>query len=105
MILLVGVDLPLDLPILALTIEISNQHSSPLGASWGMIIFHHVRAKSELKNVDEILVSQMGGGQSSFNFWCWTQKCKLCIDIFYGISCNIKHITAILNLHLEEKIL
>ena len=56
------------------------------------------------KNLGEILVSQIEGGQSSFNFWSWTQKCKFCIDIFYGVSCNIKHITAILNLHLQEKI-
>ena len=29
------------------------------------------------------------------NFWCWTQKHTFCIDIFYGVSCNIKCITAI----------
>ena len=25
------------------------------------------------------------------NFWSWTQKWKIYIDIFYGVSCNIKH--------------
>ena len=34
-------------------------------------------------------------------FPCSTQKCKFCIDIFYGVSCNMKHITAISNLHLQ----
>ena len=29
-----------------------------------------------------------------------TQKSRFCIDIFYGVSCNMKHITAISNLHL-----
>ena len=52
------------------------------------------------KPLGDILVSQMWG-QSSFKFWCWTQKCKFCIDIFYGVSCNIMHITAISNLHLQ----
>ena len=47
---------------------------------------------------------QNWGGQSSFNFWCWTQKCKFCIDIFYGISCNTECITATSNLHLQENI-
>ena len=40
-------------------------------------------------------------GPFHHNFWCWTQKCKFSIDIFYGISYNIKHITAISNLHLQ----
>ena len=35
------------------------------------------------------------------NFWSWTQKWKIYIDIFYGISCNIKHITAIWNLYFQ----
>ena len=48
-------------------------------------------------------MSEPGGCQSSFKFWCWTQKCKFCIDIFDGVSCNIKHITAISNLHLQWK--
>ena len=33
------------------------------------------------------------------NFSSWTQKWKIYIDIFYGISYNIKHITAISNLY------
>ena len=40
------------------------------------------------------------GGQSSFNFWCWSQKCKFCIDIYHGVSCNIKHIMGGVN-HLS----
>ena len=40
-------------------------------------------------------------GGSITTFWCSTQKCKFCIDIFYGVSCNMKHITAISNLHLQ----
>ena len=44
---------------------------------------------------------QNWGGQSSFNFWCWSQKCKFCIDIFHGVSCIIKHITAISNVHSQ----
>ena len=35
------------------------------------------------------------------NFWSWTQKWKIYIDIFYGASLYIKCITAISNLHLQ----
>ena len=35
------------------------------------------------------------------NFSSWTQKWKIYIDIFYGVSYNIKHITAISNLHFQ----
>ena len=35
------------------------------------------------------------------NFSPWTQKWKIYIDIFYGVSCNIKHITAISNLYFQ----
>ena len=58
--------------------------------------------KSRISNISTRC--QNLGGQTSFNFWCWTQKCKFCIDIFYWISCNIECITAISNLHLQEKI-
>ena len=44
---------------------------------------------------------QNWGSQSSFNFWCSSQKCKFHIDIFYGVSCNITCITAISNLHFQ----
>ena len=36
------------------------------------------------------------------NFWPSTQKWKFCIDIFYGVSCNIKCITDISNLHFQQ---
>ena len=45
--------------------------------------------------------SQNWESQSYFNFWCWSQKCKFGIDIFHGVSSNIKHITAISNVHLQ----
>ena len=35
------------------------------------------------------------------NFSSWTQKWKIYIDIFYGVSYNIKHITAISNLDFQ----
>ena len=41
------------------------------------------------------------GGVPFHNFWPWTQKWKFCIDIFYGVSFNIKHITAISNLYFQ----
>ena len=37
------------------------------------------------------------------NFWPWTQKLKFGIDISYGVSCNIKYITDISNLHFQYK--
>ena len=37
------------------------------------------------------------------NFSSWTQKWKIYIDIFYGVSYNIKYITAISNLHLIKQ--
>ena len=44
-----------------------------------------------------------GGGlfHTFCNFWSWTQKWKIYIDIFYRVSCNIKHITAIWNLYFQ----
>ena len=50
--------------------------------NWGSIIFHYVKAKYELKNF--MWDPDPMGGQSSFNFWCWSQKCKFCTDIFHG---------------------
>ena len=42
------------------------------------IIFHHVQAKSELKTFRwHPGQSDLGGFQSFFNFWSWTQKCKI----------------------------
>ena len=43
------------------------------------------------------------GGPPFHNFSSWTQKWKIYIDIFYEVSCNIKYITAISNLHLQYK--
>ena len=40
-------------------------------------------------------------GGTFHNFSSWTQKWKIYIDIFYGVSCNIKHITAISNLYFQ----
>ena len=37
------------------------------------------------------------------NLWSWTEKWKIYTDIFYGVSCNIKCITPISNLHLQYK--
>ena len=50
--------------------------------------------RNEVKNF-----SKMGG--PLHNFSSWTQKWKIYIDIFYGVSCNIKHITAFSNLHSQ----
>ena len=55
--------------------------------------------KSKISKIATTCQNQ--GGQSSFNFWCWSQKCKFGIDIFHGVSSNIKHITAISNVHLQ----
>ena len=44
--------------------------------------------------------SYVGGGLFH-NFWSWAQKWKIYIDIFYRVSCNIKHITAIWNLYFQ----
>ena len=49
------------------------------------IIFHHVQDKSEMKNFRWQPGQSGRGCQSSFNFWSGTQKCKFCIDIFYGV--------------------
>ena len=45
--------------------------------------------------------TQPGQGYILHNFWSWTQKWKIYNDIFYGVSCNIKHITAIWNLYFQ----
>ena len=52
----------------------------------------------KLKNFP-MLVSRVGGTFN--NFWSWTQKWKIYIDIFYGVSSNIKHITAISNVYFQ----
>ena len=54
--------------------------------------------KSRISNTSTRCQNQ---GGSITTFRCSTQKCKFCIDIFYGVSCNMKHITAISNLHLQ----
>ena len=59
--------------------------------------------KSRISKISTRFHNQ-GEVDQSFNFWSWTQKCKFCIDIFYGVSCNIKSIAAISNLHSQEKI-
>ena len=41
------------------------------------------------------------GGGIFHKFWSWTQKWKLYIDIFHGVSCNIMHITAIWNVYFQ----
>ena len=68
----------------------------------------------------------VSAGGPFHNFWSWTQKCilkyfpifggpfhnfssstqkwNIYIDIFYGVSYNIKHITAISNLSFQWKI-
>ena len=35
------------------------------------------------------------------NFGSWTQKWKIYIDIFYGVSCNVRCNTAISNVHFQ----
>ena len=78
--------------------------SQLMGKALWHICMHHwrVHAKLELPRFPTDFTTR--GSQSSFNFWSWTQKCKFCTDIFYGVSCNIKCITAISNLHSKEKI-
>ena len=51
--------------------------------------------RNEVKNF-----SNLWGGTFN-NFSPWTQKWKIYIDIFYGVSCNINHITAISNLYFQ----
>ena len=45
-------------------------------------------------------ISNPGGG-IFHNFSSWIQIWKIYIDIFYRVSCNIKHITSISNLYLQ----
>ena len=59
---------------------------------------HSTTFDSELRN--EFKFFPILGGPFH-NFWSWTQKWKIYIDIFYGLSCNIKCITAISNLHFQ----
>ena len=41
---------------------------------------------------------------STFNYFSsHTENCKMYIDIFYGVSCNIRHITAISHMHFQWK--
>ena len=42
-------------------------------------------------------------GDPFYNFWSWTEKWEIYIDVFYGVSYNIKCITAISNLHFQQK--
>ena len=54
----------------------------------GSILFHHVQAKPELKSVGEVLVRQ--GGSIIFQLFMLISEIKFGIDIFHGVSCNIK---------------
>ena len=58
-----------------------------------------VQAKVEFLKFPPDVRSGVGG--PFHNFWSWTEKWNIYIDIFYGVSCNIKHITAISNLHFQ----
>ena len=74
---------------------------------WGkglwQICMHHWRLKAKVEFPRFSTDFTTRGSQSSFNFWSWTQKCTFCIDIFYGVSYNIKCITAISILHFQKR--
>ena len=74
----------------------SSNGSQLVGKLLWQICMHHwrVHVKVEFPRLPPDV--RTGGCQSSFNFWCWSQKCKFCIDILHGVSYNIKCITAIL---------
>ena len=87
---------------------ISNRKNSKLTFSkwlslmqkglWQNCMFHwRVHAKKEFPRFPP----DVRTGGPLHNLWSWTQIWKLCIDIFYGVSCNIKCITAISNLHFQ----
>ena len=55
--------------------------------------YWHASLESTCKSrISKISTRCQNWGDPFHNFWCWIQKCKFCIDIFYGVSCNIKHI-------------
>ena len=65
------------------------------------ICMHHwaVHAKDEFQKFSTRC--QTLGGGPFHNLWSWTEKWQIYIDIFYEVSCNIKHITAISNVHFQ----
>ena len=54
--------------------------------------------RNEVKNFSNLRGVE---GFHSTTFSSWTQKWKIYIDIFYGVSCNINHITTISNLYFQ----
>ena len=71
-----------------------------LGVGWGVggYIPQLLILNSEMKLK---IFQSLGVGFSFNNFSSWTQKWKIYIDIFYGVSYNINHITAISNLYFQ----
>ena len=64
-------------------------------SAWGSIAqLLILKSEMKLKNFPK-------WGVHCTTFPSWTQKWKIYIDIFYGVSCNIKHITAFSNLHSQ----
>ena len=64
--------------------------------TWGVSIPQLLTLHSEMNfKIFPIL------GDPFHNFSSWIEKWKIYIDIFYWVSCNIKHITTISNLHFS----
>ena len=62
-------------------------------------LVHTTTSYPTLKNAFKIFLPMLG---STFhNFSSHTYNWKIYIDIFYGVSCNIMHITAISNLYFQ----
>ena len=77
---------------------LNSEMNSKFFQSWGV---HSTTFDPELRNeFKNIFKSWRDPFQ---NFWPWTQKLKFGIDIFYGVSSNIKCITDISNLHFQYK--
>ena len=91
----------------AFSIEnVVNEHFQMVLSWWGKglwkIYMHHwtVHAKVAFQ---KCLPDVTFKGGPFHNFWSWTQKWKIYIDIFYGVSYNIKCITAISSLHFSKE--
>ena len=80
--------------------KLTFSNDSQLIRKWFMTNLHtslESTCKSRISNIS----TRCQNWGVNHNFWCWTQKCRFCFDIFYGVSCNITCITAISNLHFQ----
>ena len=70
--------------------------------NWGVNHLYYIQDQFELKSLGEILVRW--GASIIFQLLMLISEMYFASISFHGVSCNIRHITAISNVHSQQKI-